>query len=233
MTLAWAAGHVDPSCVAPHLLLTRYPCPPRTVSWPFYPLRSLPQMLTVHVAAAQRVLKSMLVTSHSHHTPASCAPEHGALLGAAPALAYVCACVCVHVRMCVHVCPCVCMSMCVRVCVFLCESGAQGCWGYQELGFIGAEKDLGAAPLFGTLTACFQLLVVLLFISNQPQAIGSPSESPGILPVVSWPLEPQDGPVGVGGGEHVPQPQCWVDVVGNVPGVWGGDILGGQQKVQV
>lgn len=225
MTLMWAAGHVGPSCVAPHLLLTPYPCPPRTVSWPFYPLPSLPQMLTVHIAAAQRVLKSMLVTSLSHHTPASRTPEHRALLGAAPALACV--------RVCVHVCAHVCM--CVRVCVFLCEGGAQGCWGHQELGFIGAEKDLGAAPLFGTLTACFQLLVVLLFISNQPQAIGSPSESPGILPVVSWPLEPQDGPVGVRGGEHVPQPQCWVDVVGNVPGARGGvgDILGGQQKVQV
>lgn len=105
------------------------------------------------------------------------------------------------------------------MCVFLCEGGAQGCWGHQELGFIGAVKDLAGAPLFGTLTACFQWLVVLLFISDRPQVLGSLSESPGI---VSRPLESQDGPVGVREGGHVAQPQCWVDVVGNVPGARGG-----------
>lgn len=105
--------------------------------------------------------------------------------------------------------------------------GTPGNWLYR-----GREGPWSNSTVWH-LSACFQLLVVLLFISNRPQAIGSPSESPGILPVVSWPLEPQDGPVGVGGGEHVPQPQCWVDVVGNVPGARGGDILGGQQKVQV
>ena len=51
-------------------------------------------MLTV-IAAAQRVHKSLLVTNHSHHTPASHTPEHRALPVAAPALAY--ACVCVYV----------------------------------------------------------------------------------------------------------------------------------------
>ena len=67
----------------------------------------------------------------------------------------VCACVCVCV--CVRVCACVC------VCGVLCEGGAQGCWGHQERGFIGAVKELAAAPLFGTLAACFQLLAVLVY----------------------------------------------------------------------
>ena len=56
-----------------------------------------------------------------------------------------------------RVCACVC------VCGFLCEGGAQGCWGHQERGFIGAVKELAAAPLFGTLAACFQLLAVLVY----------------------------------------------------------------------
>ena len=61
-------------------------------------------MLTV-IAAAQRVHKSLLVTNHSHHTPASHTPEHRALPVAAPALAYACVCVCV----------CVCVASSVRV----------------------------------------------------------------------------------------------------------------------
>ena len=107
--------------------------------------------------------------------------------------------------------------------------GTPGTWLYW-----GGEGPCSSSTVWH-LDSFFQLSAVLLFISNWPQVVGSLSESPGILPIVSRPLESQDGPVGIGGGRHVPEPQCWVDGVGNVPehGAGWGDILGGQQKVQV
>lgn len=60
------------------------------------------------------------------------------------------------------------MCVRVRVRVFLCEGGVRGCRPvpapvtpatWQDVGFIRAVNGLGAVPLFGALTACFQLMI--------------------------------------------------------------------------
>ena len=105
---------------APHSL----PLPSQDRQLAFLSPLSLPQTLTVHIAAAQRVLKSMLVTSHSHHTPASRTPRaQGPSWGSSCTglciCIRVCACarVCMRVHVCVPVCVCPCVCMCVCVCV--------------------------------------------------------------------------------------------------------------------